>query len=1315
MTASGSLGLGISGDYNRVAVHGPIVVGQVPKRPRSGYLLEVHELAAHAFKGRGEELAAMAAFVSAPEGSDRGYWRWLASAWAGKTALMAHFVLNPPEGTDVLAFFITARMAGRADRTAFLNALEMQLRSYLYDGDIECTTQGAFLEALQRAAAQASANGRRLLLAVDGLDEDTGIPTANTGHSIAALLPRIPFRGLRIIVAGRPNPPIPGDVPRSHPLRDPGINHELAPSPAAWVVKEDAERNLESLMAAGGLGEELVGLITAASGGLTAADLAQLTGQTQRRIELVLGGSIGRAFQWRPTQWTISDDGRSEAACSFAHQELLDSAGQLLTPDALDAYREMLHAWADQSGEASWPANTPEWVLTGYPRMLVALKDTNRLTVLATDSDRHERLWQTTGTDAEAFTEITDAFTLHCAVDDPDLSACVRLAHCREILHGKAANIPTGVILAWANLGHGRRAMVLAAQAAGRQNYELPAKILGVNGVSPDAVALALDATQMYDPYRHVLALTLIAKKVRKSGQRRQAADIARHAATVARAITQPDGQDDALTAVARGLAEAGEAREATDLALAVSHPGQQAEALGVVAIGMAKAGQQESAIGLARRAAELALVLEDGSQQAQTLCTAAQALARAGRNEEATGLARQAAAFTTALADADERSWLLNGVAAALITAGQAQEAATLARSIAVFQERADTLCDIAETLTKAGQAQEAAALARESADLARSFSDLEERAQMLGNAAAALVKAGQAREAAALARESADLARTLPHPDHANRILGTIALRLRNRILGTAAETLTKAGQAQEAAALARESADLARSFPDSEERAQMLGNAAAALAKAGQAQEASALAQEAAHLARGVTDTASEALASVTVASALVEAGAAREATYLARQAAPLVGNLVPTRERFPSDPFVQAVHDLVRVLAQAGGAQEATALAVTFTDLDRRARAMATIGDVLAQDGEHQKAADFALRAAGLAEKITSQDTQARLMGRVASIWARIGQTKEAAALARSITIPVHRTSSLERVVCAVAESGRPQEAADLACTFHTPYEQACGLIAITEVLSGTEQREYAANLVRQAVTLSSGIKDRRRKAEVLRVATEALAEAGQAHEAVALANAVTDYPAHRAGALCSAALALSRAGQRGEAAVLVQQALGLTHANTDKETHAQALHDTAKAVAHLGRAKEAVDIAHTIGDYWGVNEALRDVATELAGIGQAQEAADIVRALVDDEERDKAWRDIAGSLAHMGQVQEAIDIARTIPESNWRARALAAIAVKQTGTLRAGALLAEALSIGSPVYLASCLAAHDVRAVQALACCMLSQP
>ena len=57
-----------------------------------------------------------------------------------------------------------------------------------------------------RPPAPAQQAGGRLVLVVDGLDEDRGVTTGPDAHSIAGLLPADPPAGMRVIVAGRPEP-----------------------------------------------------------------------------------------------------------------------------------------------------------------------------------------------------------------------------------------------------------------------------------------------------------------------------------------------------------------------------------------------------------------------------------------------------------------------------------------------------------------------------------------------------------------------------------------------------------------------------------------------------------------------------------------------------------------------------------------------------------------------------------------------------------------------------------------------------------------------------------------------------------------------------------------------------------------------------------------------------------------------------------------------------------------------------------------------------------------------------------------------------
>ncbi|WP_405996714.1 hypothetical protein [Streptomyces sp. NBC_00829] len=433
--------------------------------------MEVAELAAEHFDGREAELAEMTVFCTAPDAqgsstAGTGYWRWLAPAWSGKTALMAQFALHPPQGVDVLAFFITSRAAGRSDRTAFLSALQGQLREYLHEGDVDCVSKGQFLNALKCAATQAAAAGRRLVLLVDGLDEDTGVESASSGYSIASLLPRDPPAGMRIMVAGRTNPPVPSDVHESHALYSRHIDHVLAVSEAARVVRQAAERDLQTLLAGGWEGREVARLVAAADGGLSIQDLADLLNQANsemspRDVRETLGGHIGRSFQLRSAQWPGSEESPTHLIF-FAHEELRKATLKSMSPQVLDAYRERIHAFVEHWRASEWPVSTPEYVLIGYPHLLRDLKDTERLTGLATDALRHERLWLITGADTQALAEITDAFRLQSASAAPDLTACVRLAYGRHCLRRKAANVPHELIITWAQLGQVRRAFALA-------------------------------------------------------------------------------------------------------------------------------------------------------------------------------------------------------------------------------------------------------------------------------------------------------------------------------------------------------------------------------------------------------------------------------------------------------------------------------------------------------------------------------------------------------------------------------------------------------------------------------------------------------------------------------------------------------------------------------------------------------------------------------------------------------------------------------------------------------------------------------------
>ncbi|QKW51017.1 hypothetical protein [Streptomyces buecherae] len=1020
VAAAGDLGIALSGDGGQVVVHGDVLVGERSRGWRSGYLLEVREMRAHRFEGRADELSAMAAFATAPEGEAGGYWRWLAPAWTGKTALMAEFVLNPPDGADVLAFFITARMAGRADRTAFLDALGGQLREYLREGDVECATQGAFLDGLQRAAAQAHAAGRRIALVVDGLDEDTGVRTGSSGHSIAALLPRTPPPGLRIIVAGRPNPPVPSDVPHGHTLRDPGIDHPLATSPAARTMREDAERSLEAMLDAGGLGRELVALTAASGGGLSAADLAELTGDSRRRVELVLSGVVGRSFQRRPAQWANDADGRPLSLYSFAHQELLDGARDILGPAALAEQRARVHAYVATAREAGWPPETPEYALAGYPQLLRELRDTGRLEALALDQARHERLWQTTGTDSQALTEIADAMESHRAVEDPDVAACVRLAYRRGEVWEKAASVPAGVILTWAELGQMRRA--LAAAGHRREESELPELLAGIAanaGGDADVVAQVVAAAQgIAEPGTRSEAFVGVAEALATDGQLDVASDLVQQAAEEMHAVADPEARARVLVHLARGLYAVGRGdaaaplvEQAVELSDAVSAPGQRDWAMTALASRLAALARRNHDAQLTQRAIAVADSIADPVRQAHTLAQVATELGRAGHHADADRLIDQAVNINRFITGWQQDGVVVNAIAQVMAAAGHCEDALATADAIADPEHRslanrlivqacadaghhADALrlaCGITEPWWRAaalaavahahattGDHQGATEIAQQALDIVRVHGGTHQHATKLALLTRYLVSTGRRSRAEPLARQASDIALAQQRVD----------------ALAAAATAWLAIGQRERAANLIQRATEQSHATANDHHQETALDSVVEVLVTAERYEKA-------ADIAHTIAAPYWQVRALSHVAKGLTAAGRPEEANLLLRRAIKL------------SDADGQDTQDLLRTavtqaLASAGRFEEAGNLARVIASPYEQVLAMAGIARHMAVRGRHVVAAELIRQVLDMVRDISEPAHAFSAQAVILAALVANDQLQHALRLARSLT-------------------------------------------------------------------------------------------------------------------------------------------------------------------------------------------------------------------------------------------------------------------------------------------------------------------
>jgi hypothetical protein len=237
---------------------------------RTWYRQQVCRIAPPELLDREVELAELAAFCTDP--ATRGcYSWWRAEMWAGKSALMSWFFLNPPPNVRLVSFFITARLASQNDRVAFGDNVLEQLVAILgvpLPQTTDSTRDAHLLGMLHEAARCCRDRGEDFVLIVDGLDEDRGVTTGRDAHSIAALLPVELPAGMRVILTGRPHPPVPEDVPEHHPVHDPGIVRQLSTSPEAKVVRADMLRELRELWDGDADDQAMLGFLTAAGGGL---------------------------------------------------------------------------------------------------------------------------------------------------------------------------------------------------------------------------------------------------------------------------------------------------------------------------------------------------------------------------------------------------------------------------------------------------------------------------------------------------------------------------------------------------------------------------------------------------------------------------------------------------------------------------------------------------------------------------------------------------------------------------------------------------------------------------------------------------------------------------------------------------------------------------------------------------------------------------------------------------------------------------------------------------------------------------------------
>ena len=504
---------------------------------------------------------------------------------------------------------------------------------------------------------------------IDGLDEDSG---AATGPSIAALLPRQPPPGVRVLVASRPHPPIPDDVlDDDHPLRT-LRPRQLDVSGHARSVEQRARSELGQLLKGEPLHRGVLGLITAAGGGLTVDDLAELTGRESAQIAGLLGGAFSRSLGSRTGP--LSAGYPDKRVYLFAHDTLRVVAEQHYG-EGLDTYRDRLHQWAATYRQRGWPAGTPHYLLRGYPQLLASVEDLPRLVACATDQARHNRMRGLTGGDALALTEISTAQQLILKQPSPDLTSLALLAVQADDLTGRNAYIPDELPAAWARIGQPDRAEGLASgipNDRGQRTVALTRLVAAVaaSGDHDRAARLADEAEtlirQRTEPSWRVFELAELAETVAATGDdharaARLADEVARladEAETLIGRIADPVNRERALARLAGAVAAGGDHGRAEALAGQVTSTQEQAEALVRLAVAASAGGDHDRAARLAGEAESLIGQITDPSVRRWPLAQLVEAVAAAGDHDRAERLAGQ-------IADLGDRAAALARIAA--------------------------------------------------------------------------------------------------------------------------------------------------------------------------------------------------------------------------------------------------------------------------------------------------------------------------------------------------------------------------------------------------------------------------------------------------------------------------------------------------------------------------------------------------------------------------------------------------------------------------------------------------------------------------
>ncbi|MFG3343055.1 hypothetical protein [Glycomyces sp. NPDC048151] len=726
---------------------------------RSDYQAVVRRIAPVSLRERESELSELRNFCIS-ENNERYFW-WRGPAWAGKSALLASFVLNPPPRIRIVSFFVTARSAGQSNVSSFTEVILEQVLELLGEPMpvllTEATREAHLAGSLERAAKLCTEQGERLVLVVDGLDEDTGVTVGPDNHSIAAALPNDPDGEIRVVIASRPNPPIPSDVPDDHPIRMPEIRHDLRPSSFADVVRQDAERELKRLFHGSEIEQDLLGLLVAAGGGLTGRDLAELTDLSEWEIEEQLKAVSSRTFTNRSGRWRTAD-----TAYILCHEEIQRQAVKMLGKNRLQKYRNRIHHWASDYHARKWPSDTPEYLFRGYFSLLRESMDLERLFSFSIDLERHERMLDIIGGDSVAINEVLSTLEILVRRAPSNLDQFCKLAVHRVSLMERNSHIPTYLPVVWAQLGRANRAEALARSII-KPNQQVRALVsiarelasVDDNQAARSVIDTAYQiATSLIDVPEKVRAFAMIAQASFRIGDSDGAHTLLSGAESRARSIPRNREKSVTLAAVARAYAAIGKFDHSLSIASSIPDRGEQDSAVAAIAVEICLSGDWEQAL-------EISKDIKYWSTRAPLLSTIGHAALQRGARSRGQAIVSSALNLAGRIRGPERRGWAFASIARNIAEAGDRRSSHRISqKAMAALDEidgehaKADSLIAVVRSLMAAGSESEAF-------EIARGFNNPARQAKALAVIASLLASRGERVRAEELAIESEGIAR--------------------------------------------------------------------------------------------------------------------------------------------------------------------------------------------------------------------------------------------------------------------------------------------------------------------------------------------------------------------------------------------------------------------------------------------------------------------------------------------------------------------------------------------------------------------------